>query len=232
MRKVFHISAKQRFFLKTYGYNAELLSIIVCMKEKPFTAESIADFLKNDTLVPVALCIGTDRVIGDALGPVVGELLVSAFNAPFFVYGTLASPVTALNLGAALDFIRRRHPGQKLIAIDSSMGKAQDVGKIRLTDGGIRPGFASGKRLPVTGDLSVTATVAASNESNAINCVKLGFVYKTATEIAQILVRGINLFLKNRLSEAASQNKRLKPEPTAPSRRIAAARCPFPLRYK
>ena len=69
------------------------------MKEKPFTAESIADFLKNDTLVPVALCIGTDRVIGDALGPVVGELLVSAFNAPFFVYGTLASPVTALNLG-------------------------------------------------------------------------------------------------------------------------------------
>ena len=55
------------------------MAIIRIMNANEFTFSSIADFLAKDTLMPVILCIGTDRVIGDALGPIAGELLVKAF---------------------------------------------------------------------------------------------------------------------------------------------------------
>ncbi|MFR3322802.1 MAG: DUF1256 domain-containing protein [Lachnospiraceae bacterium] len=59
-------------------------------------------------LPPVILCIGTDRLIGDSLGPLTGSLLQRA-HCPLPVYGTLAQPVHALNLADFLAEIRRTH---------------------------------------------------------------------------------------------------------------------------
>lgn len=42
----------------------------------------------------ILLCIGTDLVIGDCLGPIVGEILINR-NVNAYVYGTLTRPVTA-----------------------------------------------------------------------------------------------------------------------------------------
>lgn len=161
-------------------------------------SSSIAEFLGNDTLPPVILCIGTDKVTGDALGPMVGDFLTERFNVPCFVYGTFSYPVTALNLSAALGFIKSRHESQKLIAVDSSMGSTEQIGSVKLTYGGIRPGAASGKALPVTGDLSVTATVAALDKPNALESVRLGLVKRLAENIAFALNKGITSALSNR----------------------------------
>ena len=46
----------------------------------------------------VFLCIGSDRVTGDCLGPYIGHLLTPHETGHIFVYGTLSSPVHALNL--------------------------------------------------------------------------------------------------------------------------------------
>src|SRR5689334_11270299 len=47
----------------------------------------------------VIVCIGTDRSTGDALGPLVGSKLSSRLNSEHTsVYGTLESPVHAVNL--------------------------------------------------------------------------------------------------------------------------------------
>ena len=43
---------------------------------------------------PVILCIGTDKVPGDSLGPVVGDLLIMKYNIDAFVYGHAQSPST------------------------------------------------------------------------------------------------------------------------------------------
>jgi len=153
---------------------------------------SIDEFLGNDTLPPVVLCIGTDRVIGDALGPIVGELLVRRYDVPAFVYGTLSLPVTALTLPAVADFIRSRHIGQKVIAVDSSLGKPSDVGLIRATVGGIKPGLATGKNLPIAGDFSVTATVAALGAKDALSSVRLGFVSALADDVASAIFAAVS----------------------------------------
>ena len=51
----------------------------------------------------VILCIGSDRVIGDCLGPLVGHKLSSLLkNSGISVYGTLKKPVHAKNLDATL----------------------------------------------------------------------------------------------------------------------------------
>lgn len=98
------------------------------------------------TLPPVILCIGSDRVLGDALGPITGELLKKKFDVPAFVYGSLSTPVNALNLGKAAAFIASRHRGAKIVAIDGSVGS--EIGKITVSEGSLRPGLASGKVLP------------------------------------------------------------------------------------
>lgn len=136
--------------------------------------------------LPVVLCIGSDRVTGDCLGPIVGQMLVE-HGVAAFVYGTLDRPVTALNLKDAVKHISEIHPEKKILAIDSSVGRASDVGKIRISFGSISPGSADGKKLPKVGDVSITATVTDPHKT-PLAAVRLGTVYTLAQRIAQRII--------------------------------------------
>ena len=136
---------------------------------------------------PVVLCIGSDRVTGDCLGPIVGQMLVEK-NANAYVYGTLARPVTALNLEEAVQHIKAEHSEKKVLAIDSSVGRNQDVGKIRVSFGSIAPGSADGKKLPKVGDVSITATVTDPRKV-PLSAVRLGTVYALADRIASRILK-------------------------------------------
>lgn len=139
--------------------------------------------------LPVVLCIGSDRVTGDCLGPIVGQMLVER-GVSAFVYGTLERPVTALNLKDAVKYIYATHPGKKILAVDSSVGKEGDVGKIRVAFGAIAPGSADGKKLPKVGDVSVTATVTDPHKT-PLAAVRLGTVYSLAVKIAERIAKGL-----------------------------------------
>lgn len=135
---------------------------------------------------PVVLCIGSDRVTGDCLGPIVGQMLMER-NANAFVYGTLERPVTALNLKSAIKHIKSVHADKKILAVDSSVGKSCDVGKIRIAHGALAPGSADGKNLPKVGDVSVTATVTDLSVT-PLSAVRLGIVYSLADRIATRII--------------------------------------------
>lgn len=136
---------------------------------------------------PIVLCIGSDRVTGDCLGPIVGQMLVER-KANAFVYGTLARPVTALNLKDAILHINATHSDKKVLAIDSSVGRLADVGKIRISFGSIAPGSADGKKLPKVGDVSITATVTDTRKT-PLSAVRLGTVYALAGKIADRIIK-------------------------------------------
>lgn len=136
---------------------------------------------------PIVLCIGSDRVTGDCLGPIVGQMLVER-KADAIVYGTLICPVTALNLKDTVVHIRDAHGDKKVLAIDSSVGRLADVGKIRVAFGSIAPGSADGKKLPKVGDVSITATVTDAHKT-PLSAVRLGTVYTLANEIADRIIR-------------------------------------------
>ena len=67
----------------------------------------------------IFLCIGSDRVTGDCLGPYIGHQLSQKEIHGVYVYGTLCHPVHALNLEKASDFIHTHHPQGLVIAIDA-----------------------------------------------------------------------------------------------------------------
>ena len=54
----------------------------------------------------VFLCIGSDRITGDSLGPLIGYQLSPYCSRVFHVYGTLDDPVHALNLPDRISYIR------------------------------------------------------------------------------------------------------------------------------
>lgn len=81
---------------------------------------------------PVVLCLGSDRLLQDCLGPMVGSALVEQ-RYPSYVYGTLDAPICCQNLESAYKFIKATHPHKKLLVIDaSSTRQAERLGRIVL----------------------------------------------------------------------------------------------------
>ncbi len=137
--------------------------------------------MENLNDLPVIMCIGTDLVGGDCLGPVVGRMLIDR-DLPAYVYGTLENPITALNLVEYYEFIKRTHPST-VIAVDSCIG--DNLGHISVSAGGLLPGAASSKSLPMVGDISVTAVTSSYPPSDKrFASVRLGFVYSLARKVA------------------------------------------------
>jgi len=142
----------------------------------------------------VLLCIGTDRITGDSLGPIIGHNLVkhrtfgrrSALRP--VVYGTLESPVHAKNLPQALEMIHTRHAGPLIVAVDASLGRPQSVGYITIGCGALSPGAGVMGGLPDVGDIYVTGIV---NRSGAANLVTLQNTHLAlVVKLADVITRG------------------------------------------
>ncbi|MDR0856263.1 MAG: spore protease YyaC [Clostridiales bacterium] len=147
-------------------------------------ARTLFRLSRTDTALPVVLCVGSDRLTGDCLGPLVGKHLTDELAVHTFVYGTLDAPVTALNLSATAAFIRTMHPDAKLWVVDAALGRAADVGRIRVHRGALQPGEAMGKRLPAVGDVAITAIVGAADNPASLAAARLQTVYTLAQFIA------------------------------------------------
>ena len=133
----------------------------------------------------VILCIGTDRATGDTLGPMVGSLL-SQNKCNYKIYGTLKSPVHALNIKDYISLIYTSHNDPFVIAIDASLGKCSDIGKITLSKSPLHPGIGVNKKLPAVGDLSITGIVNMSGKQglNMLQSTRLYTVCNMAMFIA------------------------------------------------
>lgn len=108
--------------------------------------------------IPVILCIGSEKICGDSLGPAVGDLLTEKYNIKCFVYGISERSVNGETLNAYLDFIRFVHKDAPLLAVDACLGKNTSVGKIKASVNGVCPKKAvtgSGERVGDVGILGV-----------------------------------------------------------------------------
>ena len=104
--KVHYINGKEKTAPTLLAAQLGQLISVVCPPEFP----------------PVFVCIGSDRVTGDSLGPLVGTRLQYADNFTLPVYGTLDFPIHALNLKDAMRSIKYFHPYNPIIAVDASLG--------------------------------------------------------------------------------------------------------------
>jgi len=104
----------------------------------------------------IILCIGSDYIVGDCLGPLVGYRLNSR-QYRLIVYGDFDCTVHSANLIETVDDINEKYENPFIIAVDSALCLDRvQVGNVRLRDGGISPGIAFEKKLPYVGHVSIT----------------------------------------------------------------------------
>lgn len=154
-----------------------------------------ADMNKNI----VFLCIGTDRSTGDSLGPLVGDKLKFLNKNNISIYGNLKFPVHAKNLNETINLINLKSKDSFIVAIDSSLGSIQNVGKIILEKRPLKPGSALNKNLPQIGNLSLTGIVNISGalEFMILQNTRLFTVMTLADIISSSIYNCIVRLLKN-----------------------------------
>ncbi len=144
---------------------------------------------------PIIICVGSDLVIGDSLGPIVGSKINYTLNGRAYVYGTLDNTITAREIETINREIKKLHPLSKIIVIDSAVGNREDVGQVKVLDHGINPGLGANKTLPNIGDVSIIGVVAEKNgNSKTLHGVRLSLINTLSKDI----INGLNLaFIKN-----------------------------------
>lgn len=143
----------------------------------------------NFTKDTVIVCIGTDKVIYDSLGPLVGTLLKEK-NFKYPVYGTLDQPIHAMNTCENMNVIQNEMPNAKIIGIDACVGEYDQIGTIKIREAPISPGKGVGKELPLIGEMSIVGFT--TNNCEYIfegSPIRLSLVYKMANQIVDMLIK-------------------------------------------
>lgn len=143
----------------------------------------------------VLMCIGTDRSIGDALGPLTGTLLADQGPWPFRVLGTLDAPVHAGNLSDSIAQVEQEYRLPLVVAVDACLGRSESVGFFSIGKGALRPGAGVNKTLPTVGQLYVTGVVNVGGfmEYFVLQNTRLNLVMRMAKLLAAGVGRGLTL---------------------------------------
>lgn len=142
----------------------------------------------------IILCIGSDRITGDSLGPLIGQQLSKHRWKNVYIYGTLDSPVHALNLSSVTANIKKKHPAALILAVDASLGSQKHIGYITVGVGAIQPGSGVHKNLPSVGDLYITGILNASGsfEHFLLQTTRLSLVIQMAGTITDGILRTLS----------------------------------------
>lgn len=156
---------------------------------KNILSKYISRNIKEKTII---VCIGTDKCIGDCLGPIVGTLLQKN-NYPFPVIGSLENPTHAMNLDTVVKNIKNLYSDYYTIAVDACLGSSECLGDIQVKHGPVHPGKGVGKKLPKVGNISIVGVVDTIDNSDLFSMrnIRLNFILKMANIIASSLLMSI-----------------------------------------
>lgn len=155
--------------------------------------DKLKSILDEDTVI---VCIGTNKCIGDSLGPNVGSILEKS-NLNNTIYGTIEDPIHGLNISERIPEIKRKHKSSTILAIDAATSYSFEVGTIRIINGPIKPGAGVNKKLESIGDYSIKGIVTTEKNDymetiESLSNVQLEFITEMAEIIANSIIQAIN----------------------------------------
>ncbi|MFD3158239.1 spore protease YyaC [Haloimpatiens sp. FM7330] len=155
----------------------------------------LKDYVNANSLI---VCIGTDRCIGDCLGPLVGTYLKNS-NFPLPVYGTIDEPIHALNLNNNLKKIKNLHPTANIIGIDACLGETSSIGEIQARNYPIHPGKGVGKSLPDVGSISIIGIVDTNNCTELFTSrnIRFSLIMQMASVIKNSIIHAYYLYCED-----------------------------------
>lgn len=115
----------------------------------------------------IFLCVGSDKITGDAFGPLVGRKLKTLFSDYYqnvSVRGTLEETICATNIEAEIEKIQKECGNPCIIAIDSAFGSKEYVGKIMVSNQKMNFGKGIRKKVVEIGEISIKGIVAVDSK--------------------------------------------------------------------
>lgn len=148
----------------------------------------------------VFLCVGTDRVIGDCFGPLVGEKLKTLIGKRngIEIIGDLEQTICINNIEKIIKVIKEKSDNSFIIGIDAALDKKEAVGKIVVTEEGIKLGSGLNKYSFEIGEMSVKGIVSYNTGMSKQNFIllqntSLGLINEMASLTADGIYRAINV---------------------------------------
>ncbi len=144
------------------------------------------------------LCIGTDRITGDSLGPIVGSNINEYINKENIknvnVLGSLEKPLNNITINEY-----KKSEGKVVIVIDSAVSNTYKIGEIVTKENNIiiRNALKDDKIIP--SDICIKAVVSRDLEDEELNFimlqnVKLNIVMNLSKKISEELIKAIENF--------------------------------------
>ena len=134
----------------------------------------------------IFICIGTNKLIADSLGPRVGKKLQKKlyYFTKVKVLGTMENPIHLKN---AKETLKQLYPyyQKQMIVIDSAIGKNEKIGNTYYNFGGVEIGKAFGKGLYFPAHFNIKTII--GNQNHMPNWTKKqidSLAEKVATEIS------------------------------------------------
>lgn len=148
----------------------------------------------------IFLCIGTDRVIGDSFGPLVGYKLKHLFRDEenIKVIGSLDNIICMHNITKIVRNINSTYPEAFLIAIDAALSNNKNIGKIVVSKGSIKVASSFTTKNIYVGDVSIKGIVSRNLKNSKCNFrllqnTPLNLVMNMADSVAQGICDVINV---------------------------------------
>lgn len=131
----------------------------------------------------VFLCIGTNKCIGDSLGPKVGQILYNKLKfEDVIVLGNIKENITYGNIGENLNNIYKQIRNPYVIVIDSALANKEYIGNVFINNSSMIIGNSLGKEDYKIGDISIKGIVGENKENNIKNFEILNNVSKKLIE--------------------------------------------------
>lgn len=147
----------------------------------------------------IFLCIGTSKIIGDSVGPLVGSILQKKINTKnkILVVGDCVNNFGYKNIDKKIDFIKRISENNFVIVIDSALDKLETIGKIFVQRRGLEYGACLKKRNEIIGNICIKAVVGKDFKNRIKNYEALKkapneMVYEMVDVISNGIIQVIN----------------------------------------
>lgn len=158
----------------------------------------LSDFKANYSKIAI-LCVGTDTIMGDAIGPIIGSKLKSLENRHIQVFGTVEDNLNFNNARDVINSIYNIFKEPYIITIDAALSNKRKVGDIVLNKGFIKIGKALNKSICFYSNININCVVG-RNLDNGDNFEELKNVDKKSIgEMIEIISNGLENVLQSNL---------------------------------
>lgn len=148
----------------------------------------------------IFLCIGTDRIIGDSFGPLVGYKLNYLFKNEdnVEIIGNLENKICLHNIEKIMQDIKNTYEIPFVISIDAAFSNKMNIGEIVVSKNSINVGSGLNRKNIYVGDMSIKGVVSKNLNNPKYNFkslqnAPLSLIMNMADSVAQGIRHVINV---------------------------------------